>query len=319
MAVRVIILLVLAVVVGVGTIIFARKWIAAERANNVPTIIEREVTVSSNVLVVRDNLAPGYLIRQENLVWQPWPTDDLPPSYVVQGERERADFIGAVVRFHMSAGEPVTDRKLVKSGERGFMAAVLTPGTRAATVPVNDPRGAAGFIFPGDRVDLILVHQAPDPMANDGVLHRVGETVMANIKVLAIDQRLDNPDGQAQIGRTATLEVTPRQVEAINVMLQLGSVSLSLRSLEPASQDELIQLADASVTDPKEAIAGKVPTFFPGGLDEHAERQLSQTYTLDTDVSVLLGAPPRRTEAADGVPVPQSTGRVVIIRGNAVH
>lgn len=334
MAVRVVVLLGLALLIGVGTVVFAKRWIASIQPA-APLVVREEFAPDRLVLVAQGNLQPGTLLGPDSFRWQGWPTEDLPPSYVVQGKRSDSDFHGAVVRYQISAGEPITDFKIAKPGERGFLAAVLTPGMRAVTVPISEARAAAGFILPGDRVDVILTHEA-----EFGI---VSETVFHDMRVLAIDQALSAAEGPVRLGRTATVEVTPREAEAFTVMQQMGAVSLSLRSLQPGGpgipQDEqqvTQALADAAMSEKPESV-GKVPTVYPGegpadsvadasqpiesvdnavgqtlweldtAVDEHSSRRQNQTFTGGRDVSVLLGG------GGGG------TGAVVVIRGSANH
>ena len=90
--------------------------------------------------------------------WQPWPAGNLSPTYAVEGKRPINDFVGAVVRTSIAAGEPVTEARLVLANTRGFMAAVLRPGMRAVSVPVTATSAVSGFIYAGDRVDVLLTH-----------------------------------------------------------------------------------------------------------------------------------------------------------------
>jgi pilus assembly protein CpaB len=139
--------------------------------------------------------------------------------------------VGAVVRGFIAAGEPVADGAVVKPGDRGFLAAVLDPGMRAVSVPVNPISGNAGLIFPGDRVDLILT-QALN--ADDGSTRRVSETVLENIRIIAMGADLSDatePGKANDRAKTATFEVTPQQAESVALLTELGKLSLSLRSL----------------------------------------------------------------------------------------
>jgi pilus assembly protein CpaB len=120
---------------------------------------------------------------------------------------------------------------LMRPGDRGFLAAVLGPGMRAISVPVTATSGVAGLVFPGDRVDLILSHQVKDELDPAGPPKTTSETVLTDIRVLAIDQTVTDQDNKPVLAKTVTFEVTPKQVEVIGVASSLGSLSLSLRSL----------------------------------------------------------------------------------------
>jgi pilus assembly protein CpaB len=218
---------------------------------------------STMVLVAKGNLAAGQFVRPENLRWQPWPNDGISPSYIVQGQRQLEDFIGAVVRSSVGDGDPITETRLVRPTDRGFLAAVLNPGYRAITVNVTPSSGVSGFVFPGDHVDLLLtmllksgdVETAKSKCtwkrgtetctsskgASEQVNH-VAETVLKDVRVLATDTRVDDQNKDIVIAKTATLEVTPKQAEVIAVTGEVGKMSLSLRSL---ARDEAEAVADS--------------------------------------------------------------------------
>lgn len=228
MSIRRILLLVLAFAVASATILIGRAAmtprVVAEAAPPPPAPTMR-------VLVAQGDLAAGQFIRPENLRWQPWPTDDVPAAYVVEGKGGRLeDLVGSVVRSAMSDGEPVTDGRLVRPGDRGFLAAVLTPGDRAVSVPVTVSSGISGFVFPGDHVDVLVTMAFAQENSNKFQRH-VAETLLTNIRVLAMDQRMDDQNKEPAVAKTATLEVTPKQAESLAVATELGNISLSLRSI----------------------------------------------------------------------------------------
>jgi pilus assembly protein CpaB len=161
-----------------------------------------------------------------------------------------------VIREPLGAGEPITEPRLARPGDRGFLAAVLSPGLRAITIPINETNSIAGLLFPGDRVDLIVTHDVGS--------RRVSETVMTNIRVLAVDARTQAVNGQPGVGRTVTIEVTPKQAESVIVARGIGSFSLALRSLGQPGSDV------AEDTGPVLAERGR-------------------THTYDSDVSPLVG------------------------------
>jgi pilus assembly protein CpaB len=141
-------------------------------------------------------------------------------------------FIGAVVREPIAAGEPITARKIVRAGESGYLAVVLAAGKRAMSIPVTVDSGAGGFILPGDRVDVILSRKLDTGGPNSLF---VSQTVLRNMKVLAIDQTTQTEkDAAAVIGATATLEVSGDEAETLAVSKQAGTLSLTLRSYADA-------------------------------------------------------------------------------------
>ena len=161
----------------------------------------------------------------------------VPDSYLLRSRNNEADLVGAVVRRPITAGQPISTDSVVKPGDRGFLAAVLDPGMRAISVPVDEATGNAGLIFPGDHVDLILtqsIEAAGDPAGS----RRVSETVLEDLRVIAIGRRLKDEGGEEVAGgkqaRTATLEATPEVAEKIALVNELGKLALSLRSLAVA-------------------------------------------------------------------------------------
>src|SRR6266852_865422 len=149
----------------------------------------------------------------------------------------------------VTKGEPISDGRVVRPGDRGFMAAVLTPGNRAVTVPVTPSSGLAGFVFPGDRVDVILTMTIQPDKEGEKVEkeRRASETVLTGIRVLATDQRADDQKREVTVAKTATLEVTPKQAEVIAVVSEMGKISLSLRSL--AQDGEQVTVANTHTWD----------------------------------------------------------------------
>ncbi|MDP2765156.1 MAG: Flp pilus assembly protein CpaB, partial [Brevundimonas sp.] len=129
---------------------------------------------------------------------------------------------------------PIVGRKIVRAGDSGYMAAYLEPGMRAMAIRVTVETAAGGFILPGDRVDVLLTRETTlgNMGAQEGDRSKfASSTVMQNIKVLAIDQSTRaGDDEQAVVGATATLEVAPRDAEALSLAKSEGELSLVLRS-----------------------------------------------------------------------------------------
>lgn len=150
----------------------------------------------------------------------------------------KADFVGAVVREQILAGEPIVGRKIVRAGEGGFMAAYLEPGMRAMAIRVSVETAAGGFILPGDRIDLVLTRETN--LGNIGSSDAqkskfTSATVLQNIKVLAIDQTTRAADDtNTVVGATATLELGPRDAEALAAARSEGELSMVLRSYADA-------------------------------------------------------------------------------------
>jgi pilus assembly protein CpaB len=258
---RTLVFALLALLIGGGTAYFVHSWLSAQRQ---PAAIVKAAPPPAGklVLVAAKNLPAGAFIKPESVRWQAWPEGGVASTYVLKNQRNSEDFTGAVVRQGIAAGEPITDLRVVLPNDRGFLAAVLAPGMRAVSVAVNATSGVGGLVFPGDRVDLILAHRfrAGD---EDNTQRKATETVLRNIRVIAIDQKTNDQEGKPQVAKTVTFEVTPKQAEEVTLAAELGKLSLSLQSLASEDSDQ---------PDAKPAVPA--PT--------------GHTFTRDTEVSRLL-------------------------------
>lgn len=236
----------------------------------VATAAPVEARPMARVLVAAKDLQPGRRLEEADLDWKDWPVDQVNAAYITDGSTPipaaseaagedkgkarpegavaavtrvannlatggaKADYVGSVVREPIFAGEPIIMRKIVRAGDSGYMAAYLEPGMRAMAIRVTVETAAGGFILPGDRVDVVLTRETT--LANLGAAEGdrskfTSSTVMQNIKVLAIDQSTRaGDDEQTVIGATATLEVGPRDAEALALAKSEGELSLILRS-----------------------------------------------------------------------------------------
>jgi len=232
----------LAIFLAIVTVHFVRQRLNAPA----PTVVVAPPSAATSVLVAANDLASGTLLGTGDLRWQSWPDDRVDGNYIVKGKGDMQSMVGAVVRSHIAAGEPVAAGMVIKPGERGFLAAVLAPGMDAVSAPISPVSAAGGLVLPGDRVDLILEHQIIDPSTPGALPRLVGETVLVNLRVVAIDQSIGDVDKKALDGRTVTFEVTPKQAETVEVAKQLGTLSLALRSV--ATGDPAIASAVGSYT-----------------------------------------------------------------------
>jgi pilus assembly protein CpaB len=165
------------------------------------------------------------------------------PVFIRKTEKPNAieEFAGSIARAPFVAGEPLRENKLIKSNGSGYMAAVLDKGMRAISTEISPETGAGGFILPNDRVDVILSRRDREAEKAGAADTQVSETILSNIRILAIDQTLGEKDGQkVVIGKTATLELSPRQAETLALSRQLGTLSLALRSLADAGESTLL-------------------------------------------------------------------------------
>jgi len=186
------------------------------------------------VLVAKSDLGRGTVIQSQDIGWQSWLAAAANPNFVKKPERPDAtnDFVGAIVRVAMVAGDPIRDPNVVMAKGSGFLAAVLPKGMRAVAVDISPEAGAGGFILPDDHVDVLLTRRDKGAEKATGVEKFVSDTILRNVHVLAVDQTIEEKNGtKTAIGKTATLEVTQPQAETLAVSRQIGTLSLTLRSI----------------------------------------------------------------------------------------
>jgi pilus assembly protein CpaB len=248
-------LLVGALLIAVVAALMARSMLSgggpapAADAQAVPAQQQQDMP---QVLVAKKALPVGTILDPDSFAFQPWPKDLVEENYFLQGKNDPTKLVGAVVRTAISAGQPVTQGGVIQPGDRGFLAAALGPGMRAVTVPVSAQSSVAGFIFPGDRVDLMLTQTVPG--GGDGAPLKATETVVRNLRVLATDQRTNALDDQGkpvvQTYSNVTLEVTPKIAEKITVAQTIGSLSMSLRSIADTPSELEAAIASSDVAMP---------------------------------------------------------------------
>ncbi len=243
---KLIILSVAGVVVAFGAISIYNSVVGSREVE----IVEKE-TVKNRALVARKNLSPGTFVQvPQDADWAELPPNLITEEHVREGTMQLGAFNGAVVRRKMRAGEPIPKDGLMTSREGGFMSAVLESGYRAVSVAVNPTSGNAGFISPGDRVDMIVTRKVKNS-GDSGEAQVISETFIEDVRVLAVDQQLNNPENKAILAKTVTVQVTPAQAERVAVAGELGKISLALRSAISDAKPEQEQASgeDADTMD----------------------------------------------------------------------
>ena len=187
-----------------------------------------------DVLVADSEIGRGTAVKPGELRWQTWPAASAGPNFIRKPDRPDAieQLSGSIARGSFSAGEPIQESRLIKAGASGYLAAVLPRGMRAVSTEISAETSAGGFVIPGDSVDVILTRRDQAAEKQAGAETFVSETILSNVRVLAVDQTVDDPKGEkSMIGKTVTLEVNPGQAESLALGKQLGTLSLSLRSI----------------------------------------------------------------------------------------
>lgn len=302
---RKIILLLIALMIGSGTIILARGMMTPTAGT---ARVETKATPTHEVLVAAQDLPAGTLVKDADLKWQAWPKEEGVSGFAVKGEKDTKDYIGTVVRYGLRKGEPIMAGRTVMPGEQGFMAAALSPGMRAVSIAITPVAGVAGFVFPGDHVDVIVTHQIGRKTDIEPAGRRVSETMLKNVRVLALDQKMNDQISEPKVAQIATLEVSPKQAETMALITELGTVSLALRSIASDPVPEAPEPQNVTQVTPEQpeapdvildaaALATKGNGIQPPSIEP---------LTWDSDVSRVLPRPANRTGAVQ---------KILIIRG----
>jgi pilus assembly protein CpaB len=294
-----IILLIVALIVAGGTAFMAKTMFSSAAAPQTQAAAIPQKIDGPEILVATRALPVGTIIEADSFRYQPWPKDLIENAYYLKGEADPTSLTGTVVRSPVTAGQPVTKGALVKPGDRGFLAAALGPGMRAVTVPVSAQSGVAGFVFPGDRIDLVLT-QTID--GGEGGALRASETIIRNLRVLATDQRTSTEDAEGKrevkTFSTVTVEATPRIAEKIAVAQSVGQLSLSLRSIadNTAELERAIASGEIKVPENGDPKAEKAMLLAVASRPSDSD----PTYVTGADVSRFQ----RRTAPRLGAPAP---------------
>jgi pilus assembly protein CpaB len=221
--------------VGFGTVawVTTRPTQAVEAAQQPATPSPRK-----SVLITTHPLRAGSLLKPEDLGSKDVQESEIGPGMTLDSPEVRRALAGSMLKRSFGEAEALLDIDLLKPGEHGFLAAVLEPGARAVTIPVDAASGAAGLVWPGDRVDVIVTQTNGDPSLPVG--RRIGaDTVLTNVRVIAIDQQMIQ-GGRAGVGdapaKTVTLEVSAEQAQRLTVAMRLGQISLAVRSATSEGQ-----------------------------------------------------------------------------------
>jgi pilus assembly protein CpaB len=279
--------------------LLARSYLASQRAQEIARVVPPPPTPQRSILVAKSDVARGQILKPDDLTWQVWPDNAISPAYIVQGAREAPQsFAGWVALDSIAGGAPVTRTTIISPGSGGFLAAVLKPGMRAIQVatPGLLPAGAE----PGDRVDMLVYFNYPveEQNSKDAAV----ETVLREIRILALGGQMQaGKAAQPQVPGTspgsATLEVTPKQAEAIALALRMGTITFTLDSLRQANgetamrRSNIVLAANTVSSDPPGSGAASEGGS-PGPSGAEADNAAgTATYLTDGEVNHLLHAP----------------------------
>jgi pilus assembly protein CpaB len=325
MNVRTIVFVLAALLIAGGTAFVARGLLTQKPQ---PQVVQQE-TAGKKVLVAKANLPAGTLIKEEDVEWQKWPEDGINAAYLVEGQADTSSVVGAVVRRGIAAGGPITETMIARPGDRGFLAAVLRPGMRAMSIDIEDQTAISGLLFPGDHVDLMLLSQMPELQGVNGVEvvgpdsfePHVAETILEDIRVLAVDRIINDIEGQEpQKLSTVTVELTPKQVEMVHAVRDIGDLALSLRGLATDKQPGGTPVASVSgVKTPSVAFLNVSPADrIPGHGDVNTAANTEPKSASGAEVSTAIANAATTTDGDDNSAMDPFADSTVPERGDSV-
>ncbi|MEJ2377758.1 MAG: Flp pilus assembly protein CpaB [Pseudolabrys sp.] len=231
-AARIVVLLIAIAAGGIAALLAGRSEKPAPAKHQAAPKIS-----SVQVLVAKSDIPVGTAVTPGVVRWEAWPASAKTGNFIRKSSDPNAvrKLSGMIARSPFVAGEPIRQAKLVDAKGSGFMAAILPKGMRAVSTQISPETGAGGFILPNDHVDVILTRRETGTTGS-GQQQQHSEIILSNVRVLAIDQHVQEKNGKkVVVGKTATLELTPKQSETLALAQHLGSLSLALRSITDAS------------------------------------------------------------------------------------
>jgi pilus assembly protein CpaB len=291
-----IVLLVVALVAGLLAAFLVMRGDRSGPRTVVTEVVREEAR--TQILVARATIGMGERLTAQTVEWVDWPEGSVRSEYVTRSTMPNApaDLTGAVARFEFFPGEPIREQKLVRA-DQGYLSAVLAPGMRGVSVPVNAESSAGGFVVPNDRVDVVLTRSTD--------AGRVSEVVLANVRVLAIGKRLgevgasggqtetSTSEGpQAQVfdkSNIATLELTPAQAGTLINAQALGGLSLVLRSIADFREDPVIAQRQNANQPVRVIRFGRETSVMSG---QPAGSAVAQAMPIDTSSDISYEAAP---------------------------
>jgi len=218
--------MIIGVALGGGAAYYAWKFAGEQRMNTLRPEFE-----TVRILVAKKKLEPGDRVETGQLAWAEWPTASVPSGAFSRVEvllGDKGELYRIATRT-IEPGEPVLESKVSEPGGRNFIEAALPPGMRAFSIPIDSVTGVSGFVNPGDRVDVMLIHSAENAM--------VSQIILSNVMILATDQSTNSEIGGARLARTVTVAVTTGDAQRLSLAMAMGKLSLMLRGIGPCADE----------------------------------------------------------------------------------
>lgn len=282
--------------------------------------LQKEAITERLVLVAAKKIRPGEKVLANVLRWQGWSKDALNEKFIVidnedEGEKRIKDFVGGIARTLIIQGEPILAEKIFKSDKPGFMSGRLKRGMRAVSFTVSPQTAVAGFILPGNRVDILMTHtikwkkEKKTKKEKEKVRSsksggqdleeretKMTETILQNVEVLAINQTVEVVEGNALAAQTVTLEVTPKQAEQLITARTMGKLSMVLRSLQtPKEGDAPLGYTVDMEVSPFFRQYSAAKNAYRKSLSEARQAEAEQTTTTSVQSQPTESKPEKKT------------------------
>jgi pilus assembly protein CpaB len=247
----------LAVILAGVTFFLAKMWLDSTRqglrSQSAVTTNQKQIQ-TAEILVAKANLPAGTRLKREHLEWRVWPKKGVVKTQIVKGDKKLEDILGQIVRQGILAGEPLVTGRIVKQGDRSYMAALLDPGMQAVSIRISKTTGVAGFIKPGDRVDVLLTITFKSKAK---FKPKVTETILTDVLIIATDQVTNDQSTKPSKAKLITLQVTPKEAHIFTMGSSVGKISLVLRSLTREQYTAVSSTEESGAKGGKGARSGK--------------------------------------------------------------
>ncbi len=225
MPIRTILTLVVAALLGLAAVFLTRAYLGRQDAAQVQAAADAG---TATVVVAAQPIGRGVALTPSLLKVAQYPKNAVPAGSFRTVQEATGGGVRRALRS-ISPNEPILPDRITGVGERVSLSVTMTPGMRAVTFRSNDVAGVAGFVLPGDRVDVMLTRQIEGSDDVEGTT--LTQVLASNIKVLGVDQVVDESLEKPKVAKAITLEMTPDQAQKLSLAQTLGNVTLALRHI----------------------------------------------------------------------------------------
>lgn len=269
----------IALILAVAAVFGTQSYLNTQRQQ-----LERAANVDRGepvnmIVVARNPMRFGERVTAEKLQMIPWASDILPTGAFTSIDElsGETDETARFVLSSMEKGEPVLTAKITNPGQRAKLSTAISPGMKAVSIAVNDVLGVAGFVLPGDRVDVMLTRSVGNDRSDAFV-----DVLLQGVRVVAIDQTADDTRDQPSVVRTVTFEVTTEEAQKLTLGATIGTLSLALRNVVEAEVEEpsRMTVSELSITSTSAALAAAEAAAAADAAAKEAERQAQEQQTI---------------------------------------